>query len=303
MISIQVKQLTKQFGEHRPPCTALDLTINPRRVVSSLLGPRRLRQDPTLLRSLAGFYIPEKGQILFGDEDVTRLETAQAEYRHDVPELRAVAAHDGGGECRLRPRGTPRAGGRNQDARWRCTLLGAHGKIRRPQNPNQLFRRPAAAAFALGPRPGHPPRGASCSTSRSPTSTPSLRLEMRTGDPPRSCKEFKLTTVYVTHDPRRRRSPSADRMAILESGPHPAGWHAARGSTSARPRKTVGQFSSARRTFLPGKVLGMVGNYVTVETAVGKFDGIFGDPVNIPKVGDEVTRLHSPGVLGAAPGR
>jgi iron(III) transport system ATP-binding protein len=26
-----------------------------------------------------------------------------------------------------------------------------------------------------------------------------------------------------------------------------------------------------------------------VETAVGKFDGVFGDPLSIPKVGDEVT--------------
>ena len=33
----------------------------------------------------------------------------------------------------------------------------------------------------------------------------------------------------------------------------------------------------------------MVGNYVTVDTAVGKFDGVFGDPLGIPKVGDEVT--------------
>jgi iron(III) transport system ATP-binding protein len=36
-------------------------------------------------------------------------------------------------------------------------------------------------------------------------------------------------------------------------------------------------------------VLGMVGNYVTVDTAIGKFDGVVGDPANAPAVGAEVT--------------
>src|SRR6185295_15781921 len=37
-----------------------------------LLGPSGCGKT-TLLRSIAGFYIPEEGRILFGDEDVTRL--------------------------------------------------------------------------------------------------------------------------------------------------------------------------------------------------------------------------------------
>src|SRR5574343_1243784 len=71
MISIQVKQLTKRFGA----VTALqnlDLTIRPGELFF-LLGPSGCGKT-TLLRSLAGFYIPEGGQILFGEEDVTRLE-------------------------------------------------------------------------------------------------------------------------------------------------------------------------------------------------------------------------------------
>jgi iron(III) transport system ATP-binding protein len=43
-----------------------------------------------------------------------------------------------------------------------------------------------------------------------------LRLEMR-AEIRRVCKEFKLTTVYVTHDQKEALS-IADRMAILESG-------------------------------------------------------------------------------------
>src|SRR5882762_7573015 len=70
MISIRIQQLTKRFG----PVTALsnlDLTIEPGELFF-LLGPSGCGKT-TLLRSIAGFYIPEAGRILFGDEDVTRL--------------------------------------------------------------------------------------------------------------------------------------------------------------------------------------------------------------------------------------
>src|ERR1700761_5563926 len=71
MISIRIQQLTKRFG----PTVALqklDLTINPGELFF-LLGPSGCGKT-TLLRTIAGFYIPEKGQILFGNDDVTRLE-------------------------------------------------------------------------------------------------------------------------------------------------------------------------------------------------------------------------------------
>src|SRR5215216_5606491 len=70
MISIRVQQLTKRFG----PVTALqhlDLTIEPGELFF-LLGPSGCGKT-TLLRCLAGFYFPDEGRILFGDEDVTRL--------------------------------------------------------------------------------------------------------------------------------------------------------------------------------------------------------------------------------------
>src|SRR5690606_21693334 len=71
MISIEVDQLTKRFG----PVVALhrlNLRIEPGELFF-LLGPSGCGKT-TLLRSLAGFYIPEEGAIRFGDEDVTRLE-------------------------------------------------------------------------------------------------------------------------------------------------------------------------------------------------------------------------------------
>ena len=112
-----------------------------------------------------------------------------------------------------------------------------------------------------------------------------LRLEMRT-EIRRVCKEFKLTTVYVTHDQKEALS-IADRMAILEGG------HILQVGTPRevykRPiRKTVAHFIG-ETDFLPGKVLGLAGGFVTVETAVGRFDGILGDPTQVVAVGAQVT--------------
>jgi iron(III) transport system ATP-binding protein len=112
-----------------------------------------------------------------------------------------------------------------------------------------------------------------------------LRLEMR-GEIRRVCKEFKLTTVYVTHDQKEALS-IADRMAILEGGkilqvgtPR---------EIYKRPsHRTVANFIG-ETDFIPGKVLGMVDSFVTVETGVGRFDGILGNPAKPPQVGAEVT--------------
>src|SRR5260221_8815038 len=70
MISLTIENLTKRFGD----TIALDrvsLRIAAGEIFF-LLGPSGCGKT-TLLRSIAGFYIPEEGRILFGDDDVTRV--------------------------------------------------------------------------------------------------------------------------------------------------------------------------------------------------------------------------------------
>jgi iron(III) transport system ATP-binding protein len=108
-----------------------------------------------------------------------------------------------------------------------------------------------------------------------------MRTEIR-----RVCQEFRLTTVYVTHDQKEALS-IADRMAILEGG---------RVLQVGTPRevytrpvsRTVANFIG-ETDFIAGRVLGMAGSQVTVETGVGRFDGVAGNPANPPQVGAAVT--------------
>ena len=70
MISIRIEKLTKRFGAVTA-LHGLDLVVEPGELFF-LLGPSGCGKT-TLLRCMAGFYVPEEGRIFFGDEDVTRL--------------------------------------------------------------------------------------------------------------------------------------------------------------------------------------------------------------------------------------
>jgi iron(III) transport system ATP-binding protein len=279
MISIQVKQLTKRFG-NVVALHGLDLTINPGELFF-LLGPSGCGKT-TLLRSLAGFYLPEEGRIFFGSEDVTKLEPhkrntgmmfqSYALWPHlTVAENVAFGLHE---------RKVPAAEVRR---RVEEALASVRMESYAGRRPNQLSggqqqRIALARALVIRPR---------CLLLDEPLSNldAKLRLEMRT-EIRRVCKEFQLTTVYVTHDQKEALS-IADRMAILESG-YILQVGTPREVYKRPTRRTVANFIG-ETDFLSGRVLGIVGNCVTVETEVGKFDGIFGDPTNIPAVGAAVT--------------
>ncbi len=279
MISIQIKKVTKRFG----PVVALqnlDLTIDPGELFF-LLGPSGCGKT-TLLRCLAGFFIPEEGQIWFGDEEVTRL----APHKRNAgmvfqsyalwPHLTVAENVAFGLEERQVPADEIR---RRTGEALESVHMGAFLKRR----PNQLSggqQQRVALARALVVRPR-------CLLLDEPLSNldAKLRLEMRT-EIRRVCKEFQLTTVYVTHDQKEALTIS-DRMAILDGG---------RILQVGAPReiyrrpacRTVANFIG-ETDFLPGKVLSAGGGKAVVETALGRFDGVLGDPTQPPKAGGEVT--------------
>ncbi len=279
MISIRIQKLTKRFGA----VTALhqlDLTIAPGELFF-LLGPSGCGKT-TLLRSLAGFYVPDEGQIFFGEEDVTHL----APHKRNTgmmfqsyalwPHMTVAENVAFGLEERhvARPDITRRVAEALESVR-----MGEYA-ARRPNELSGGQQQRVALARALVIRPR-------CLLLDEPLSNldAKLRLEMRT-EIRRVCKEFKLTTVYVTHDQKEALSIS-DRMAILDGG---------RIRQVGTPREVyrrptcqlVANFIG-ETDFIAGKIISTTGCAAVVETACGCFEGVLGDPAAVLAVGANVT--------------
>lgn len=279
MISIRIQNLTKRFGT-TVALKNLDLVIEPGELFF-LLGPSGCGKT-TLLRSMAGFYIPEEGRILFGDEDVTRLEphkrnTGMMFQSYALwPHMTLAENVAFGLEERKVPK--PEIKRRVAEA-LESVRMGQYAE----RKPNQLSggqQQRVALARALVIRPR-------CLLLDEPLSNldAKLRLEMRT-EIRRVCKEFNLTTVYVTHDQKEALS-IADRMAILDGG-HILQVGSPR-EVYGRPTCKVVAHFIGETDFIEGKLVALRGREAEVETAAGKFVGVLGDPAAKPAVGATVT--------------
>jgi iron(III) transport system ATP-binding protein len=279
MISIRIQHLTKRFG-NVTALDDLDLTIGAGELFF-LLGPSGCGKT-TLLRSLAGFYVPDTGKIFFGDEDVTTLaphkrNTGMMFQSYALWPHMSVAENVAFG---LEER---KVAGDEIKRRVGEALESVRMSGYAERKPNQLSggqQQRVALARALVIRPR-------CLLLDEPLSNldARLRLEMRT-EIRRVCKEFKLTTVYVTHDQKEALSIS-DRMAILDRG---------RVLQVGSPRevyrrpvdKTVANFIG-ETDFIAGTVVRADNGRVVVETAMGQFEGVPGDPATPLGAGAAVT--------------
>lgn len=296
MISIRIQNLTKRFGA----ATALDdlsLTIEPGELFF-LLGASGCGKT-TLLRSLAGFVTPEEGSVFFDGKEVTKLpphkrNTGMVFQSYALWPHLTVAGNVAFG---LEERKVPRAEIRRRVDEALASVRMADYAERKPNQLSGGQQQRVALARALVVHP-------SCLLLDEPLSNldAKLRLEMR-AEIRRVCKQFKLTTVYVTHDQKEALSV-ADRMAVLESGRvlqvgRP-------GEIYRRPVcKAVANFIG-ETDFIEGQVVGAGGGgvaacRVVVDTAIGRFEGVPGDPAAVDAGGAKVLREGAKVTLSIRP--
>jgi iron(III) transport system ATP-binding protein len=263
MISLTIDHVTKRFGE-TIALNGIDLTIGAGEIFF-LLGPSGCGKT-TLLRSIAGFYIPEDGRILFGDEDVTRLpphlrNTGMMFQSYALWPHMTVAQNVAFGLEERKVAG-PEIAKRVGEALASVKMEQYGGRRIHQLSGGQQQRVALARALVIRPR---------CLLLDEPLSNldARLRVEMR-GEIRRICKDFGLTAIYVTHDQKEALS-IADRMAILEGG------HIRQsGPPSEVYRRPVSRFVAdfmGETNFLEGTVKAVNNGHVVVETPLGTFEG------------------------------
>ena len=258
-VCVRLKNVTKSFGSNR---VVDDITIDiaPGELFF-LLGPSGCGKT-TLLRSIAGFYIPESGSIFIGDRDVTKLppedrDTGMVFQSYALWPHMTVAENVAFG-LELRKVSKDEMKQRVAEA-----LSLVRMSDRAEYRPNQLSggqQQRVALARALVVRP-------KCLLLDEPLSNldAKLRLEMRT-EIRRICKQAGLTAIYVTHDQKEALS-IADRLAILDRGtiqqcgtPQDVYLH----PNSKFTANFIGETN-----FIEGKVSDVRPDRIDVETAMG----------------------------------
>ncbi|MBL4576654.1 MAG: ABC transporter ATP-binding protein [Opitutaceae bacterium] len=279
MISITVKGLTKQFGS----VTALknlDLSIEAGELFF-LLGPSGCGKT-TLLRSLAGFCLPDEGMIHFGEDEVTSLpphkRNAGMVFQSYALWPHMTVAENVAFGLKERKIAKDEIRRRVGEA-LESVRMDGYGR----RKPNELSggqQQRVALARALVIRPR-------CLLLDEPLSNldAQLRLEMR-GEIRRICKEFKLTAVYVTHDQKEAFS-IADRLAVMEEGvvmQVGTPLEVYRRPENRRVASFIGETN-----FIQGSVSRVEKDCLGITTDLGEFESAIGDSRAAFSLGEEVT--------------
>jgi iron(III) transport system ATP-binding protein len=209
-MQVSIRQLTKRFGA-TAVLKSVSLEVADRELFF-LLGPSGCGKT-TLLRSIAGFYVPDEGELCFGDRRMNdvpphRRNTGMVFQNYALWPHLTVAENVAYG---LEVRSVPASEKRQRVAEaLRIVRMEAYGE----RTPNQLSggqQQRVALARALVIRPD-------VLLLDEPLSNldARLRLEMR-DEIRRIHDETRITTIYVTHDQKEALS-MADRMAVLREG-------------------------------------------------------------------------------------
>ena len=208
--AIRIEHLSKAFGPARV-LDDLSLEVEAGELFF-LLGPSGCGKT-TLLRCLAGFCQPERGELYLGGRNVTRLPpdqraTGMVFQSYALWPHMTVAENVGFG---LEIRAVP---ANERTRRVRAALDMVRMAERAAARPGELSggqQQRVALARALVIRP-------QALLLDEPLSNldAQLRLEMR-GEIRRICKQSGITALYVTHD-RQEALAIADRLAVLDAG-------------------------------------------------------------------------------------
>ena len=208
---VRLVEVRKTFGDV-VAVDSIDLEIQ-RGEFFTMLGPSGSGKTTTL-RMIAGFEQPDSGQILLGGVDVARQAAVRPRREHRLPGLRALPAHDGRGERRVRAQGQARAQGGAPDARARRRSRPSASPQFGARKPAQLSggqRQRVALARALVNRPRvlllDEPLGALDLKLRE-----EMQIELK-----RIQQEVGITFIYVTHDQDEALTMS-DRIAVFSHG-------------------------------------------------------------------------------------
>ncbi|MEM9282844.1 MAG: ABC transporter ATP-binding protein [Verrucomicrobiota bacterium] len=279
MVSIQIRGLVKRFGDV-VALNQLDLDIEGGELFF-LLGPSGCGKT-TLLRSIAGFHLPDEGTIEFDGEDVSQLpphkrETAMMFQSYALwPHLNVFRNVAFGLEERRIAKAEIRE--RVEEALAMVKMDGYSTRKINQLSGGQQQRVALARALVVRPR---------CLMLDEPLSNldAKLRIEMRS-EIRRICKEFGLTAIYVTHDQKEALS-IADRLAVLDGG-----IIAQVGTPEEvyrQPRSALVAGFIGETNLIDGEVVFTSGDNVYVNTPVGELAGRPSDADWNPVAGERTT--------------
>jgi iron(III) transport system ATP-binding protein len=214
MSKLRLRGIEKRYGEV-PAVAGLDLDLQQGEFVS-LLGPSGCGKTTTLAHD-RGLHRSDRRHDRDGRQmlssPVRRVAAGEAADVDDLPELRGLAEHDGGAERRVRA-GAAQAAARGGPPRVAEMLEVVHMSHLAARYPAELSggqqqRVALARAIVIQPQ---------VLLLDEPLSNldANLREEMRF-EIRRLHDEFRITTVYVTHD-QAEAMVTSDRIAVMNQG-------------------------------------------------------------------------------------
>ena len=244
--AISLRGVTKRFGTCRRGRRRV--TRHRRRRVLLAARPVGLGQDDDAADD-RGLRAADDGRDPARRRRCHRPTPVRPRREHRVPGLRAVPAHDGRAERRVRRCAS--GGSRSPSARARAEAALATVRLDRVRGPQAepALRRPAPAGRAR-PRARQPP---AVLLLDEPLGALDLKLreEMQV-ELKQIQRDVGITFVFVTHDQGEALTMS-DRVAVFDRGPHRAGRHADRDlrATGQPVRRRLRRYLERPRWQLP----------------------------------------------------